>query len=73
LFRRRGRSYSLKAGYTIVVHATRKKVTNEEIMEYLDSLNRSLANLRLDIPIIIKEVLKENNKPRAYIERGYRT
>lgn len=56
----------------------RKKVTDKEneVLNRLECLSRSLANLRIDIPDLVSnvvlDILKERKKPKRYVEVGYR-
>ncbi len=56
---------------------TKKQSVNDtEVLDRIDCLNRSLANLRSDIAEIvydaIAQTLKECEKSKKYIEVGYR-
>jgi hypothetical protein len=56
----------------------RNKVTDKEneVLDRLECLSRSLANLRTDIPDLVSnvilDILKERKKPKRYVEVGYR-
>jgi len=54
--------------------------TDPELLDRLDCLNKSMANLRSDFRQIVRDtvneailqLLKELNRPKKYVEVGYR-
>jgi hypothetical protein len=55
----------------------RKRVTDEEqeLLDRMDCINRAIANLKTDIPELVRnavlDILKER-RPRPKVEVGYR-
>jgi hypothetical protein len=53
----------------------RKSSADKEVLDRIDCLGRNLANLRSDIPELVRDAvlqIMKQRKPRQHLEVGYR-
>jgi hypothetical protein len=50
--------------------------SDPELLDRIDMLNKNLANFRSDVAAIVRDtllqIMKERDKPKKYVEVGYR-